>query len=347
MALTYFVDLLMFQYKYITHVTSSEQAVILVHSNQVTMDFKSRIVAELHKPARRNYPRRNVTIKGINDLYQADLIEVRPYSRLNKGFNYILTVINCFTKVADAVALKDKSGKTVSNAMEKVILRDRNQIRNLQTDDGKEYFNKLFKGLMQKYNINHYSTKSDKKASIIERFNRTLKSAMFKTFSKRGSHVWYDTLTDLIREYNNKYHRTIGMKPVNVNKSNEQLVLNRIKKATAPKAELRPPRKFVTGDKVRISKYKGVFSKRYLPNWTNEVFTVYKVQHTIPETYLLKDNKGELLQGGFYGHEMLLSEIGDVYLVEKVLKRKKDNVLVRWLGFDKTQDSWIPEKDLL
>jgi hypothetical protein len=98
---------------------------------------------------------------------------------------------------------------------------------------------------------------------------------------------------------------------------------------------------------VRISKYKGIFSKKYLPNWTNEVFTVYRVQPTYPETYILKDNKGELLQGGFYGHEMLKSNSGDVYLVEKILKRKKDKVLVRWLGFDKSEDSWVPKKDLL
>lgn len=107
------------------------------------------------------------------------------------------------------------------------------------------------------------------------------------------------------------------------------------------------PKIFKVNDKVRISKYKGVFSKKYLPNWTNEVFTVYKVQPTIPETYILKDNKGNLLQGAFYGHEMLKSTVGDVYLVEKVLQRKKDKVKVRWLGFDKTEDSWIPIKDLV
>jgi hypothetical protein len=90
-----------------------------------------------------------------------------------------------------------------------------------------------------------------------------------------------------------------------------------------------------------------VFTKKYLPNWTNEVFTVYKVQPTVPETYILKDNKGNLLQGAFYGHELLKSTVGDVYLVEKVLERKKDKVKVRWLGFDKTEDSWISIKDFV
>ena len=311
------------------------------------MGLKADIVNELHRPARRNFPRRNTVVKGINDLFQADLVEMRPYSRLNKGFNYILTVINCFTKLADALPLRDKTAQTVANAMSQIIQRSKNKIKHLQTDDGKEYFNKIFSSLMDKYNINHYSTKSEKKAAIIERFNRTLKAAMYKSFFDRGKYVWHDLLSKLIHDYNNKYHRTIGMKPISVNKKNENLVLKRIKKNTAPKNERMSPRKFFLGDKVRISKYKGIFSKGYLPNWTNEVFTIHKVQPTVPETYILKDNKDEILQGGFYGHELLKSHVGDVYLVEKIIKKSKDKVLVRWLGFDKTQDSWIPKTDLI
>jgi transposase InsO family protein len=193
-------------------------------------DLKRKIVDELHKPARVHFPRRNTVVKGINDLYQADLIEMKPHSRINKGFKYILTIINCFTKVADALPLKDKKGKSVAEAMEIAIKRDKNKIKHLQTDDGKEYFNKDFAALMKKYKINHYSTKSEVKAAIIERFNRTLKGAMYKMFSRRGSYVWYDMLPDLISEYNNKFHRTIGMKPIQVNRKNAKKVLKRIKK---------------------------------------------------------------------------------------------------------------------
>lgn len=311
------------------------------------MSLKAKIVFELHKPARRSFPRRSTIVKGIRDLYQADLIEVQPYSKINNGFRYILTVINCFSKVADAAPLKDKTGKSVATAMEKIIQGVKHKIVHLQTDDGKEYFNKTFSQLMKKYNINHYSTKSEKKAAIIERFNRTLKGAMYRTFSTRGTHVWVDVLPDLIKQYNNKYHRTIGMAPTKVSEKNEKMVLQRIIKNTKPKSEKINPKRFHVGDKVRISKNRGIFSKRYLPNWTNEVFTVHRVQPTVPDTYILKDNKGEIIEGGFYGHELLKSVVGDVYLVEKVLKRKKDKVLVRWLGFNKSEDSWIDKKDLL
>lgn len=308
---------------------------------------KRAIVNELHKPARRYYPRRNTVLKGVNDLYQADLVEMKSYSKVNRNYKYILTLINCFTKVALAAPLKDKRGETVASAMEKLIKSSCVKMNHLQTDDGKEFFNKTFSNLMNRYKINHYSTKSEMKAAIVERFNRTLKTLMFKRFSLKGNYVWYNILADLINTYNNKFHRTIGMKPIEVNKENEDVVMKRIKKNTKPTQEKLPPKKFLPGDKVRISKYKNVFTKGYLPNWTNEVFNIYRVQPTIPETYILKDNKGEILQGSFYGHELLKSNIGNIYLIEKILKRKKDKVYVRWLGFDTSHDSWVSKKDLI
>lgn len=307
---------------------------------KVNMDWKKLVVDELHKPVRKNFPRRNTVLKGINDLYQADLVELGQFSQINRGYKYILTIINCFSKFADAVPLKNKNATSVTNAMNLTIKRNKFKIKHLQTDDGKEFFNKSFTNLMKLLNINHYSTKSCKKAAIVERFNRSLKSVMYKDFSLRGSHLWIDVLPKLVEDYNNSYHRTIGMKPVEVNKKNETAVLRRIKKMTTPGIDKKPPKDFQLGDKVRISKIKNIFRKGYLPNWTNEVFEVYRVQPTTPKTYILKDSRGEILQGGFYGHEMLKSTTGNVYLVEKILKKKKNKVLVRWLGFDSSYDSW-------
>ena len=311
------------------------------------MDLRNLVVEELHKPARKNFPRRQTVLKGIHDLMQGDLVELKPHSRLNKGFKYILTVINCFTKVAYAVPLKDKKGQTITNAMEKILKKIQGRVKNFQTDDGKEFFNKDFSQLMKKYKINHYSTFSEKKAAIIERFNRTLKSAMYKRFSAQGTYVWYNILPMLIKEYNEKKHRTIGMKPIEVKKIHESDLLKRIKENTKPTIDKRKPHKFQIGDQVRLSKFKHIFTKGYLPNFTNEIFVVHRIQPTTPETYILKDGKGKILEGGVYGHEMLKSNSGNVYLVEKVLKQKGDKVLVRWLGFNKSEDSWINKKDLL
>lgn len=311
------------------------------------MSLKVNVVNELHKPARKFFARRNTVIKGLNDLYQADLVEMIPHSKINGGYKYILTLIDCFSKMAYASPLKSKAGKEVAQAMQNIISRHKLRFKHLQTDEGKEFYNKQFSNLMVKYTINHYSTNSEKKASIIERFNRTLKGDMYKRFSLSGSYRWVDTLPGLISDYNNRSHRSIGIKPVEVNKYNEKNVLKRIKAATKVKNDKIPPKRFSEGDKVRISKYKGVFTKSYLPNWSNEVFEIFRVQPTNPETYLLRDMNGEILKGGFYGHELLKSSTADVYLVEKVIKKKGDSYLVRWLGFDKSHDSWVSKMDLL
>lgn len=311
------------------------------------MVSKKHIVDELHKPARRYFPRRSTVLKSINDLHQADLVEMIFYSKVNKGYKYILTIINCFSKVADAYPLKNKSAKSVTEAMKKYLAKTKTHVQHLQTDMGKEFYNSHFKQLMNKFNINHYSTFSEIKAAIIERFNRTLKSAMYKTFSLRGSYKWYDILPELINKYNNTKHRTIGMKPSEVNPSNEKLVKERIIQNTWPKKEKKTPLQFNIGDSVRISKIRHIFSKRYLPNWTNEVFTVYRINPSIPETYILKDKDGTVLHGTFYGHELLKTKVGDVYLIEKIIKKKGDKLLVRWLGFQKSDDTWIHKNDVL
>ena len=311
------------------------------------MDFKTQIINELHKNARKNYPRRRVELKGVDDLYQGDLIEMVPYSKVNKGFKYILNVINCFTKMGYARPLKTKSAKDVTVAMEDILKEIGTPVKNFQSDDGKEFFNILFKDLMNKYNINHYSTYSDLKASIVERFNRTLKSRMYKTFSLRGTYVWHDIIQDLIRNYNTSFHRTIGTKPLLVNKGNEKVILSRIRRNTMPKVDFKPGKPFKLNDSVRISKHKHIFKKGYLPAWSNEVFTIHKIQPTTPVTYILKDKNDSVLLGGFYPQELQKSYTDNVYLVQKILRKKGDKYLVSWVGFDSAHNSWVNKKDLI
>lgn len=308
------------------------------------MDARKAIAEELHKQARRKFKRRTVTLKGINDLYQADLVEMQPYAKTNKGYRYIMTMINCFSKFAFAVPLKDKSGPEVANALEAIL--EKHKMKHFQTDQGKEFFNKHVKKLMIKYNINHYHTFSDLKASIVERLNRTLKQRMWKEFTTQGSYEWLNILQDIVNKYNNSVHRTIGMKPRDVKQKHVKVILKRLNKEKKPKTNKLKP-KFQVGNFVRISKFKKVFSKGYLPNWTNEIFKIYAVKPTKPVTYILQDSSNEILKGGFYEQELMKSKTDNVYLVEKVLKRKGNKMLVRWLGYDKKHDSWIDSKNLV
>lgn len=298
------------------------------------------MVDELFRPVRKNFTRRRTIIKGRDDLWQADVAEFIPYSKSNKGFKYILLVINCFSKYLWAEPVKNKTGAEVSKAMEK-LLRSSTPPKNLQTDLGKEFYNTPFKIVMKKYNINHYSTYSVIKASIVERVIRTIKTAIYKMFSLRGKYVWIDKLKEVADTYNGRKHTVIKMKPKDVTKQHEQHLLdtvyNNIKIAGEGKLKV--------GDVVRISKYKTIFDKGYKPSWTTELFKISKNNVTNPVTYLLEDMKGHPIKGGFCKQELQKAKYSDVYLVEKVLKRKGNKMYVKWLGLE--QRTWINKADVL
>ncbi|XP_036146039.1 uncharacterized protein LOC118646694 [Monomorium pharaonis] len=107
------------------------------------------------------------------------------------------------------------------------------------------------------------------------------------------------------------------------------------------------PAKFKVGDSVRVSKYKTIFEKGYTPNWTTEVFKIVKMQRTNLVTYLLEDYRGTSIAGAFYKHELHRATHPDVFLVEKVLRKKGDEVYVKWLGFDGSHNSWIHKDNVI
>lgn len=312
------------------------------------MSEKQRIVQELHRAARKNFPRRSYVMRGINDTFQADLIEMIPWARENQGYHYILMVIDVFSKQAWAKALKNKTGPEVTKAMTAIFETNSKDIpRNLHTDEGKEFYNAHFQRLMQKHSINHYSTHSTKKASIVERLNRTIMNRLWPLLNLQGSHKWLEHLQPIIDSYNRTKHRTIKMRPIDVNKNNESILLRTVYRQNQTINVENKKSKFKVKDYVRISKYKSLFEKGYTPNWSMEIFQIFKVIPTEPITYHLSDLNGERIKGCFYEHELLKTKNTDVYLVEKVIRRKGNKVLVKWLGFDNSQSSWVNANDVL
>jgi hypothetical protein len=146
-----------------------------------------------------------------------------------------------------------------------------------------------------------------------------------------------------VQSYNNSYNRTIGMSPNQVNLHNQSEVAKRM---YPPKPKLL--RKFKLGDKVRISRYKHIFQKGYLPNWTEEVFTIAKRFPTFPVTSGLIDLSVDDINGKFYEQEVqLFTKSDDIYIVEKVLKTRKLNgkleYFVKWRGYPAKFNSWTTD----
>ena len=129
-----------------------------------------------------------------------------------------------------------------------------------------------------------HSMHNERKSVVAERFIRTLRNKIYKHMPAVSKNVYVDVL-DIVDKYNNKYHRTIKMKPVDVN-SESFAEYNEESNGKDPK--------FKVGDHVRISKYKNVFAKGYAPNWSDEIFVVKKIKNTVPWTYIISEREKEL-----------------------------------------------------
>uniref|UniRef100_A0A8R1I3A2 Chromo domain-containing protein n=2 Tax=Caenorhabditis japonica TaxID=281687 RepID=A0A8R1I3A2_CAEJA len=325
---------------------------------EVKQFLNEQDVYTLHKPARKNYQTERVYIHNIDEQWQSDLVEMIPYAAENNDFRYLLTVIDCFSKYAWVVPLKSKTGKETSEALESIFKKRKPQ--KMQTDNGKEYYNKEMKALFKSFDVNHFSTCSDKKASIIERFNRTLKEKMWKMFTHQGNHKWINILDKLVSGYNNHFHRSIKMTPTEASKmeNTEQVHENlfphtpedRRYSGTELESQSKPPQiktKFNIDDTVRITKYKAVFAKGYLPNWSTEMFKISKVYPGKVTTYSIKDLADEDILGKFYEEELtLFDNVKDEYKIEEVLKRRTrkgvKEIFVKWYGYPEKFNSWIP-----
>lgn len=308
---------------------------------------KQQLVDEIHKTVRKKFLRRSVILKGIDDLWQADLIDLRNLKRYNSGFTFILVVIDCFSKFAWAIPVKTKTKNEIASAFVKILTTSHRAPVNLQTDMGKEFFNDTFKRLTESLKINHYSTFSVKKASIVERLIRTLKSKLYKYFSFSGSYKWFSQpLADVLLSYNNTQHSSTKYKPCDVNLSNQCEVMKNIMKSRLKNYKAQK-NKFRVGDLVRISKYKGSFEKGYTPNWSTELFLIKSVNDTKPITYTIEDSYKQPILGTFYEQELQKTECGNVYLIEKVVKKRGSNLFVKWLGLPESENSWIKKADIL
>ena len=255
---------------------------------------------ELHKPIRHKFKRRRVFVFNVDDIWSADLTNsFQSLSNDNKGYKYMLNVIDLFSKTAYSVPLKSKSSENIINAFEKLFKK--RKPKKLWTDRGTEFVNNNFKNFLKTNNIELYHVHNEGKACVVERFNRTLGELIQKHLTTTNSSKYVDVLEDIIKLYNNRYHSSIKMTPFEASKpENKEKVFKNI----YSNVTIDTKQKFKVDDRVRIYKYKPLFAKGYKPNWTKEIFVISKIKKTNPITYEIKDLNGEDIIGSFYSQEL-------------------------------------------
>ena len=309
--------------------------------NNFTMEDLSQ---ELNKPSIQKFERQKVIVNHINEIHSTDLVDMTQYSKMNRGYKYIFTNIDVFSKIAYAYPIKSKKIQDIKPCFEKIFKNDKPKY--IWSDKEPAFLSKEIQMFFKNNNIKIYHTNSHLKAVIVERFNRSLRELMMKEFVKNNNTVWYNILPKLIKIYNNRYHSTIKMKPTEVNKSNEKYIKENI--YTYDKTSKNP--KFKINDLVRISlKRRDLFDK---PSgnikWSEELFKIHSINKSNVITYKIKDLNDEIIEGIFYERELQKSKnISQVYIIEKIIRKKQNKYLVKWRNYSNDFNSWIDKDDII
>lgn len=322
----------------------------------------------LYKPIRKTFPRSKVIVNTIDSMWDGDSADVSNIASHNDGYKFLLVLIDIFSRYLFIVPLKNKHHQNIVDGL-KLVFQKRRKPNTLRTDKGSEFKNRWVKAFLKKEEIHAIYTQNETKANYAERVIRAMKNLMYRYFMKNRTYRFINILQDLVKSYNKRPHRSlVGNAPAYVNKENAdeirlesylsgktKLDVNQSKTLGRSKEKKRakPFFKFKIGDDVRLSQLKHPFQRDYQQKWTEEFFKVnerYK-RGQIP-VYKLKDLAGDPIEGTFYESELqkVIKSEDVSYRVEKILKRRRhgktQEVYVKWEGWPKKFNSWIPESSL-
>lgn len=266
---------------------------------EVTDFLQSTDTYTKHKGVKLKFSRRMVTSPKINNLWQGDLIILDKLSGSNNGFKYLLTLIDVLSRYAYIIPIKKKNGETLAKSFDDLFKK--NKCKYLQVDFGTEFYNQNVKKVMKKHNVTMFSTYSNLKASVVERFNKTIMNKIQKYLNHNGTKRYIDQLDNILKSYNYTVHSRIGIAPVSVNELNQLQVWH---KSFEPLHAVKKEKNLLKkNDYVRIKINKNVFEKGYKPTFSNSIYYISDVLNTVPVMYKLSDSNGQVL-GSFYKNEL-------------------------------------------
>lgn len=318
-------------------------------------------VYSLHKPARKTFKRNKCIVSYVDEQWQADLVDMQPYSGSNQGCRYLLTVIDMFSKFAFVVPLKDKTGPTLKVAFQDIFETKRIPEK-LQTDQGTEFENSTLDIYLHSMGVKHFSTRNRQiKCAVVERFNRTLKGRLYKYMTANRTDNYLDVLDDIVDSYNRTVHSVTKMRPVDVDpddiedkrrvfrntygySSLRELILHQVYHTKQPStSELKP------GDLVRVLKLRKEFQRGFKPSWSSSLCKIKRVIHRLGSpVYEVKDTTGHSKRKKFYLEE-LQKVTQNMLNASKVLRSRvrKGEIqhLIQWTPNAPEDKCWVNDAD--
>ena len=247
------------------------------------------------KPPKKNYITNKTDVYHIDDIWSLDILDLKDYgSKNNRGYRYVIVVIDNFSKYGWTVPLKNKNAQTIKDSFENILITSKRKPELVETDRGKEFYNNIFQDFLNKNNIKLYSRNTSLGAVFAERFNRTIRDLLKKIVFEQGDAKWNDVLPTLTKQYSNRVHSSTKLTPIQASlKKNEGYVY----KSLLDKRKKIPP-KFQINNLVRTADLKKTFSKGDKTNWSNKVYKITElIIDTIPSyrLYNLPERYNEAL----------------------------------------------------
>ena len=306
----------------------------------------------LHRPSRRKFKRRKTIVRGPGVQVQADLVDVGAHASANANVKFLLTIVDAFSRRAWVEPLRSKRGSEVVAALRKTLKGL--GYESLQTDKGREFFNSDVSEFLTSEGIKHFATENDDiKASIVERFNRSLRNKIHVLLTHDPDGGYLSALPDLVYAYNRTPHSSIGKRPIDVDSTNaEDVFLRLYEEEGATRSPSSRTRRLYSGDHVRLGKSRKAFERGYTPNWTREIFVIRSyLSWTNPPVYIIEDLAGERIAGTFYERELQRVDPPKEYRIERIIKSKgkgkKREHFVKWLGYPDSFNSWVSSADFV
>ena len=166
------------------------------------------------KPPKRNSPTNKTDVYHIGDIWSLDILDLKDYGpENNRGYRYVLVIIDKFSKFGRTVPLK-KNAQTLKDSFENIIISSKRKPNFLQGDRDRGFHNKIFQDFLNKKNIKRYSRNSSYGAVFAERFNRTIRDLPKKIVFEQGDAKRFDILPTITKQYNNKVHSSTKLTPI-------------------------------------------------------------------------------------------------------------------------------------
>lgn len=311
--------------------------------------LKSVDAYTLHKRVNRRFQRNPIYVTSRFVQWSMDLVEFQTLASENSGYRYILIAIDVLSRYAWFRPLKNKKPQTVVEALKDIFAEGRKPLR-IRTDRGTEFLGGKMQDFLKSQGIVHMLAGSENKSCLAERLAQTLKGRIYRYLTHTGASEWVDKLQDFARGYNNTVHRTLKMRPADVNDETEGRAFFNLYVIPALKNDdCRPtPQNIRVGQLVRVSLEKERFQRSFKPKWSGEVFKVIeKISQTPNVLYKVADFYGEPVYGLFYPQELQVIRVDPdkPYKIDRVLKtrtrRGVKEYFVSWQNWPPRYNSWV------